>query len=440
MIQSEGGLSAPQRHPIAWQEEAFYQLDAFHKECARVFDVCHGCRRCVNLCHSFPTLFDLIDHSSDLEVSGVDPADYHKVAQQCYLCDLCFMTKCPYVPPHEWAIDFPALMLRAKAIAFRRRQLSQRHKQLAEVDRNGSLGGIPVINQVANKVMDYSWARRMLDVHPHAVLPKYQRRAVTKKMYEHASKQGDTVYAGSTTSGKIAIFPGCYSNYHDAQLVEDIIQVLEYNEVPVELIANQRCCGMPKLELGDIASIDRHKQDHIDAFMHAIDRGCDIVAPVPSCVLLFRGMWPLLYPDDAEIKRISSRIYDPSEYLMRRHSDGLLNTNFPNRLGKVVYHLACHTRVQNFGYKTRELLSLVPGTKLSMIERCSGHDGTYGVKRETYPHARRIGGPPAQQLKRAKADYFTSDCVLAGQHIAELAESGLGFNHPFALLKYAYGI
>lgn len=433
-------MAAPHRHPIAWREEAFQQEDALHQECARVFDVCHGCRRCVNLCQAFPTLFDLIDHSADMEVSGVDAADYHKVAEQCYLCDLCFMSKCPYVPPHEWAIDFPALMLRAKAVAFRQKRVGWRDRQLAEVDRNGRLGGIPVLNQLANKAMHYAWARDLLGIHRDAVLPAYQLRSVAKSVYRRQGKKADPPRPGSCTSGRVAVFLTCYGRCHDAQPAEDLMQVLEHNGIHVEVIPSKRCCGMPKLELGDLESIHRSKPKHLASLLPAVDKGFDLIASVPSCVLMFRAVFPLLYPDDEEVKLVSQHLYDPSEYLMLRHADGLLNTDFKNSLGKVVYHLACHTRVQNVGYKTRDLLTLVPGTTIQLIERCSGHDGTYGVKRASYPHARRIGGPPAQRLRQAKADCFASDCVLAGKHLAELADAGLSSKHPFSLLKHAYGL
>ena len=350
------------------------------------------------------------------------------------------MSKCPYVPPHEWAIDFPALMLRAKAIAFREGQVGLRAKQLASVDRNGRLGSIPVINQAVNKAMDYSWARGLLGVHPDAALPKYQPRSAAKKVHRCRTEKAKPARPGSSTTGRVAVFLTCYGRYHDAKPAEDLMQVLEHNGIAVEVMSNKRCCGMPKLELGDLDAIHRSKQAHVDSLIRAIDQGCDLIASVPSCVLMFRTTFPLLYPDDEQVKRISRHLYDPSEYLMLRHADGLLNTNFKNRLGKVVYHLACHTRVQNFGYKTRELLGLVPDTAITMIERCSGHDGTYGVKRATYEHAKRIGGPPAKQLKQAEADHFTSDCVLAGRHIAELADAGLNSQHPFSLLKHAYGL
>ena len=111
----EGSLEAPTRHPLDWKNDAFYEEGPLFEELERVFDLCHGCRRCVSLCNAFPTLFDLVDESSTMEVDGVDKSDYWKVVDQCYLCDPCYQTKCPYIPPHEWNIDFPHLMLRAKA-------------------------------------------------------------------------------------------------------------------------------------------------------------------------------------------------------------------------------------------------------------------------------------------------------------------------------------
>ena len=116
----EGNLDAPTRHPLGWTAPEFWDQAALDAELERVFNICHGCRRCVSLCHAFPTLFDLIDASKTMEIDGVDKADYPKVTEHCYLCDLCYQTKCPYVPPHEWNVDFPHLMLRAKAVDFRR--------------------------------------------------------------------------------------------------------------------------------------------------------------------------------------------------------------------------------------------------------------------------------------------------------------------------------
>ena len=143
MTTREGSLEAPTRHPLDWRNPEFFDEAALTKEMERIFDICHGCRRCVSLCQSFPTLFDLVDESRTGELDSVDKADYRKVVDQCYLCDLCYMTKCPYVPPHPWNVDFPHLMLRAKAFEFKARGARFRDRMLTGTDRMGRLASIP---------------------------------------------------------------------------------------------------------------------------------------------------------------------------------------------------------------------------------------------------------------------------------------------------------
>ncbi len=133
----EGSLEAPTRHPLDWKNPEFYDSEKLFAEMERVFDICHGCRRCVSLCGSFPTLFDLVDESPTLEVDGVPKEKYWKVVDQCYLCDVCYMTKCPYVPPHPWNLDFPHLMLRAKAVKFASGKVPFKDKLLASTDGAG---------------------------------------------------------------------------------------------------------------------------------------------------------------------------------------------------------------------------------------------------------------------------------------------------------------
>src|SRR3954464_9881795 len=148
----EGNLEAPTRHPLDWKNPHFWDQASLDKEMERTFDICHGCRRCVSLCNAFPTLFDLVDESSTMEVDGVAKTDYWKVVDQCYLRDLCYMTKCPYVPPHPWNVDFPHLMLRAKAKKFRDDGAPFRDRMLSSTDRMGKLSTIPVVVKAVNAV------------------------------------------------------------------------------------------------------------------------------------------------------------------------------------------------------------------------------------------------------------------------------------------------
>ena len=439
----EGSLRAPQRHPLDWKNPRFHDEDALFAELERVFDICHGCRRCFNLCHAFPTLFDLVDESETMEVDGIAKEDYWKVVDHCYLCDMCFMTKCPYVPPHEWNVDFPHLMLRAKAVKHRREGAGFRNRMLSSTDAIGTVVAKPVIAPLANAANASRPMRAMLEstlgVHRDARLPPYASRTLRGRLRSRSSDHREPVPT-SETRGRVALFATCYANYNEPDVGEDIVRVFEHNAITVTTATRERCCGMPKLELGDLDAVARLKEVNIPELARLVDDGWDIVAPVPSCVLMFKQELPLLFPDDPEVDKVRAAFFDPFEYLMLRHRAGLLNTGFKSGLGRVAYHAACHQRVQNIGMKTRDALALVPGTEVTVIERCSGHDGTYAVKKEYHDVATRIARPVARRVAEAKADYYTSDCVMAAHHIGNTLGDGSVPVAPMSLLRKAYGI
>ncbi len=439
----EGSLEAPTRHALDWKNPDFWDEDKLNAELERVYDICHGCRRCVSLCNSFPTLFDLVDESETMEVDGVDKKDYIKVVDHCYLCDLCYLTKCPYVPPHEWNVDFPHLMLRAKAVKFKKEGVSFRDNMLSSTDTMGSFMGIPVINQIGNAANKSKAMRgiteNVLGIHKDAVVPEYHSKTLRKRAKGMSVDESAVKPAGETT-GKIAIFATCYANHNDPELGEDLIKVLQHNDVVVKLADKEQCCGMPKLELGDLDSVEAAKNTNIPMLSKLVDEGWDIMAPVPSCVLMFKQELPLMFPDDPDVIKVSQAIYDPFEYLMLRHKEGALKTDFKTSLGNVAYHAACHQRVQKIGPKTREILELIQDTQVKMIERCSGHDGTYAVKKEFHEISKRICRPIISQVQRAEADHYGSDCPMAGAQIQNGMEDGMAAETPISLLRQAYGI
>ena len=443
MAAKEGNLEAPTRHPLDWKSDEFYNEDALFEELERVFDICHGCRRCVSLCQSFPTLFDLVDESDTFEVDGVAKEDYWKVVDHCYLCDLCYMTKCPYVPPHEWNLDFPHLMLRAKAVNYKKGNAKLRDKILTSTDAVGKLAGIPVVAGVVNKANTLAPTRKVLEsalqVHRDARLPAFHSKTARKT---HAALQGRSATGepAGKTQGKVVLFATCYGNRNEPVIVDDLIAVFEHNGIPVALADKEQCCGMPKLELGDLEAVDRAKQANIPELLKWVQAGWDIVAPIPSCALMFKQELPLMYPDDADVRRVSEAIFDPFEYLMQRHRAGKLNTDFRQPLGKVAYHAACHQRVQNVGQKTREVLSLIPDSEIHIIERCSGHDGTYAVKKESYDASMKIVRPVVNQVNKLEVDHYGSDCPMAGHHIEHARGDGSETEHPMSLMRLAYGI
>ncbi len=441
----EGSLEAPTRHPLDWRSPDFHDEDKLFAELHRVFDICHGCRRCVSLCGAFPTLFDLIDEGRTGELDGVDKADYWKVVDHCYLCDMCYMTKCPYVPPHEWNVDFPHLMLRAKAVKFKKGEVRLRDKLLSSTDALGKLAGIPVVTQAVNKVNHTRPARAALEkslgVDAKAWLPDF-----AAKKFRSAARPapGAQVRDGERTPGKVALFATCYINYNEPGIGHDLVAVLEHNGIPWTLVEKEACCGMPKLEQGDLEGVARLKEINIPRLARLARDGHAILAGVPSCTLMFKQELPLMFPEDADVQAVKAAMWDPFEYLVARRKDGLLRTDFRQPLGKVSYHVPCHARVQNIGRKTEELLQGIPGTEVTTVERCSGHAGTYGVKKEFHAMSMKIGKPVFRQMHQAGPDVISSDCALAGHHIAQgIAENHQAtppLAHPISLLRKAYGI
>lgn len=443
----EGSLEAPTRHPLNWQDPGFNDPALLEKELERVFDICHGCRRCFNLCNAFPTLFELIDESKTGELNGVDRQAYRQVVDHCYLCDMCYMTKCPYVPPHPWNVDFPHLMLRAKVVKYRGGETRWRDKVLSSTDLVGTLAGIPVIAEAVNAGIRSTIGRKVLDaalgVHAQAPVPSYQSNPLRKQLRKQLAARRDSAavaQAAGATRGKVALFATCYANRNEPQIGLDLARVFEHNGIEVALAERESCCGMPKLELGDMQAVADLKAKNVPQLKAMIERGYDIVAPVPSCVLMFKQELPLMFPDDEDIAAIKQRFFDPFEYLAARHKAGLLRTDFARPLGKIAYHVACHLRVQNIGLKTRDILQLIPGTTVETIERCSGHNGTYGVKRESRDVSVKIGKPVVQRVQAAAADYYASDCPMAGHQIESGMANGSHPTHPLTLLRMAYGL
>ena len=441
-ITKEGSLEAPTRHPIDWQSESYWDADALNTELERVFDVCHTCRRCVSLCNSFPTLFDLIDDSETFELDSVDKADYKKVVDECYLCDMCYMSKCPYVPPHEWNIDFPHLMLRAKAVNFKNEGTGLRNKILSSTDAVSKLASIPIVDVTVNALNNNSVFRKGLDkvagIHHKAVVPKYHSKTLRKRV----KKLDRTIEpkAMGRTTGKVALYATCYGNYNSPELGEDFYKVFQKNDIQIEMVPKEKCCGMPKLELGDLESVRKSKEANIPVLAKLVDEGYDLIAPIPSCVLMFKQEIPLMFPDDEDVLKVQKAFFDPFEYLHLRHKEEGFNTDFTEAQGDVSYQVACHLRVQNIGLKTKDILSLIPDTTVTALERCSGHDGTYAVKTETHDAAVKIARPVVRKVDAQEPDHFISDCPMAANHIADLSTKVEKPEHPMTLLRKAYGL
>ena len=438
----EGSLDAPIRHPIDWQGDDFDDPKLLFDELKRVFDICSGCRRCFNLCDAFPKLFDLVDETPTGDVHTVDEDKFWQVIDNCYLCDTCFKTKCPYVPPHEFNVDFPNLMLRAKALKYKKQGSTIRDKILSNPEKLGSIAGIPVIAEVVNATNNSKLGRliveKTLGVDRTAPRPTFHHRTARKRLSNY-SKNNENVKQNSKNPG-VVLFLTCYGNNNNPEIIEDTIACFEQNNVPIVFASTEKCCGMPKLELGDIKSVEAAKNINIpELYSWAVD-GWKITSPIPSCVLMFRQELPSLFPEEQAVKAVAEAFVDPFEYLYQLNKEGNFNKNFKSSLGSIFYQVPCHLRVQSIGLKTRDILDMIPETKVTPIERCSGHNGTYGVKKEFRQSSVKIGKPVAQKLDQQNYDQFTSDCPMAGAQIESISTNEVSYAHPMTLLRRAYEI
>jgi len=281
-------------------------------------------------------------------------------------------------------------------------------------------------------------------VHPDAWLPEL---ASQRFRWSAPKALSHVVTNGERTPGKVAIFSTCYVNYNEPGIGFDLLKVLEHNAIPYVIVEKEKCCGMPKLELGDLETVEKHKTANIAALAPYARDGFAILSAIPSCTLMFKQELPLMFPDEPEVALVQDAMWDPFEYLVARHKDGLLKTDFKQALGKVSYHIPCHGRVQKIGRKTEEMFKLIGQSvevRLNIVERCSGHAGTYGVKTPYHPVAMKIGKPVFKAMAKDEPDVVASDCALASHHIAQgMAQAGTpakAVAHPLTLLRTAYGI
>ena len=449
----EGSLDAPMRHPIGWDDPDFYDEEKLDAELRRVFDICHGCRRCFNLCDSFPRLFDLIDAAPSEELDTVDSKDFKPVVDACTLCDMCFMVKCPYVPPHEFNLDFPHLMLRYRAVENKKGLRGGLEAQLTKTDRNGKLG--TSLAGLANWATDRGNGltrgimQSVAGVHKDAALPPFAGKTLVE-MAKDFPKADPT---GPGAGQKAVIYATCYGNYNTPQIGEAAMKILAKNGVECEVVYPE-CCGMPQMEQGDLGTVAGKAKNVAKALRPYIDQGYDVIALVPSCALMLKFEWPLLVPEDPDVKALSGASHDISEYVVALSKQKGLAEGLQPLDGPISIHIACHARAQNMGQKGAELARLIPDTRIAAVERCSGHGGSWGIMKDTFDVGMKVGKPVFKQMQsKGKAKYIASECPLAGLHIeqgiAAAPETPEGEGeytkpelaaHPIVLLAKSYGL
>ena len=441
-MSKEGSTEAPIRHPLNFEHPDFLDPKKLDDEMRRVFDICHGCRRCFNLCDSFPKLFDMIDESKNEDVESLSSEQFAPVVDACTLCDMCFMTKCPYVPPHDFDLDFPHLMLRYRTAQKKQNKLPLVPRQLAEIDRNGKIGVMfaklinwasSVKNKITRKILEI-----IAGIDIRVQLPKYNSETFSNFFKKNNSKIN---FEKINKERKVVIYSTCFVNFNNKNTGIAALKVLKKNGVEVQE-AYPGCCGMPFLEQADLPKVVQQAKKVSKDLLEWIEKGYKVITLTASCGLMLKFEWPLLLPNDENIKKLSSNVMDIDEYVVDiANKEGLVE-GLQEIDGGVTVNHACHARAQNIGIKARDMLKLIPNVKIDVGERCAGHGGTFGVMKETHDLAVKVGRPTARQIKTKNNKYMASDCPLAGKHLKQLeVDTNISNDealHPIELVAKSY--
>jgi len=417
-------------HPsrsLGYDHPAYADPGALDRELHRVGEVCHQCRRCLPLCPAFPKLFDLVD-ATPQEAAGVTPEGFDRVGELCFHCRLCF-NHCPYTPPHEWDVDFPALMRRHQLARVARDGVPLARRLTTRTDWIGRLGSLaPALMNFANRNrLSRVLMEKALGIHRSWLQPTYHAETLRRWFRRRGPR-------GAGTSGRVVLFATCSVEYNDPEVGRAAIEVLERAGVRVE-VHYERCCGMPFTDTGDLASARRHAERNVAELVRQVDEGATIVVPGPSCSLLIRTEYPKLVPGDAAA-RVAAATRDLMEHLYQLAREQKLDRGFARPLGRVAYHAACHLRAQNVGLRALDLLRLA-GAEVELVEACSGVDGTWGMQARFHDESMGVARKLLRRIEAAGADHVATDCPLSALRI----EQALGRRavHPVVLLRRAYG-
>ncbi len=473
----------------------FWDAGDLRGEVDRIFDICAGCRLCFKFCGSFPKLFDAIDgataalredylvrhpevgalaeerraeaaalpqaepeshpevevgvtygdelpeieaHSCDLPAAKID-----EIVDVCFQCKLCY-PNCPYTPPHEFALDFPRLLLRWKAHRVRREGTSLRTRLMRDTEMIGKASSLAP--GIANAALRNPTVRvameSSLGIHRDKQMPRYHAETFPAWWKKHRPEieEPQALKAGvaAPTPLKVVLFSTCLVDYNDPAVGRAAVKVLEHCGVEVEVPAGQGCCGMPFLDGGDLDAAAGKIRHNVELLYPYVERGYRIVIPSPSCSLMTREEFPQIVANE-QSEAVAAATHDLDEYLYRIAREGRLKRDFKRRFGPIRYHVPCHIRAQNVGIRGRDLLKLV-ASEVTAVEECTGHDGTWSMQKDNFEDS--LGwGEKAFAGMRADAGescaLACTGCRLASLHIEQGADRATV--HPVVALAHAYG-
>jgi Fe-S oxidoreductase len=417
----------------------FFDPSAVETELRRVTDICHTCRRCYNLCPSFDVLFRALDRPEvDGESERLPVSDLTAFSDLCYECKLC-IPHCPYYPPHRWEVDIPRTVLRDRASRVKQEgKTALRERVLSSADGVGKLSSAlaPLVNAVNETRLARVLLEKTLGIHRDRLLPVYAGETFSRWWEKRGGGTTPLPARSGDANGRVALFVTCTVNYNAPRVGRAAVAVLEKNGVEV-VVPPQRCCGMPFLESGDIDSARESRLWNVQALIPFVREGYTVVVPGPTCSLTLRKEYPVLGTEEAA-RQVAEATLDLCEYLMRRHAAGRLALDFERSPGRVLYQVPCHLKVQDIGFKSRDLLRLIPGAEVQTVEKCTGHDGTWSMKREYFPLSMQIGRPVFEQVRGERPDTVASDCPLAALQIRQ--GTGRSPKHPVEIVAEAYGL
>jgi glycerol-3-phosphate dehydrogenase subunit C len=422
--------------PYDLKTDGFWRKEDLRAELLRVSEVCSGCRLCLDFCPSFPSLFEAIDTSHEGAVSKITDGEFRRVVDLCFQCKRCYVN-CPYTPDqgHPHQVDFPRLLLRERMVRAKAEGIAWGDRFLGNPDLTGALGGLTA--PLSNRVMRSRLVRRLLEkatgVDRRRDLPPFHRTSFDR-WFRKQEKRLNRKVGGK--GGKVALFIICSVNYNYPEIGKSLVAVLAHHDIKV-VVPEQRCCGMPYLDRGDLANAMENLRFNVRSFRRFVDQGYTVVVPQATCGYVLKKEYPWL-DDGADSRALSRATMDAGEYLMGLHERGKLKSPLVRRREKVVYHFPCHLKAQNIGCRSRDLLEQIPGTVVEMLDRCTGMDGTWGMKREHFDESLRVARQLFRAIEDTHPDRVASDCALACLQLGQ--GTGMRAVHPVELLREAYGL